>query len=64
MSESRLDVIEKAYHKEGFKTVDKGDGAISFAKEAPVVVIVGRKGGEACAKPDLKPDRGQSVRKS
>jgi hypothetical protein len=39
MASNRIDIIEQAYHKAGFRTVHREDGAISFAKKAPVVVI-------------------------
>ena len=43
MPESMLDAAEKAYNREGFETLRKGDGALLVAKDAPVVVIIGRK---------------------
>ena len=43
MSDSQLDAVEQRTTRREFKTVHKGDGSISFAKEAPVVKIVGRK---------------------
>lgn len=42
MPESKLDAAERAYQKEGFETLRKGDGSLLMAKEAPTVKIVGR----------------------
>jgi hypothetical protein len=39
VSKTNLNEVEAAYHKAGFRTVQRDDEAISFAKKAPVVVV-------------------------